>query len=327
MTKKTGRLAALALLCVFLAGCAAAPPDNVIREDADKSHLISAATDSLTPDTVRATLYFRFGATGYLAPEERLVPVQRNETAEKALVQALINGPAATSSALSPLFPPGTEVLAVSSQEGTLFITFSEALLGRYADEPVDISGAPWKDELPLRRHLCMDALAATLTEAGLCDQIQVLVYRSGAQSSSMRLQAGFYDRGLDETILPPLCRSEEALLTPHNTADAILRSWLRQDWPSLYQWTARDNRPGEQTAISAFSYARILTAYEVSSGAVSPDGQHAVLCVNLTLRSSGQDTVRTGFPLHLIRDGGVWRIRFDHLTDMILENYEETNG
>ncbi|MBQ9263792.1 MAG: GerMN domain-containing protein [Clostridia bacterium] len=304
----------LVLLCALLAGCTAAPPDSVMRSDADKSTLISADTSALTPDTLQATLYFRYGSTEYLAPEMRPVTVQRNETAEKALVQALINGPAATSSSLSPLFPPGTEVLAVTSQENTLFVTFSETLLGRYSDEPVDVSVEPWKTELPLRRHLCMDALTATLTEAGLCSQVQVLVYRSNAQSSSMRLQAGFFDRGVDETLLPPLTRNEDRLLTPHNTVAALLKDWMNQNWPALYGWVSRDTRPGEQTAVNSFAAGRIITGFEVSAGTVSIDGQSAVLCADLTMRAAGEDEALAGYPVHLTREDGIWRIDYDPL-------------
>ncbi|MBR1584188.1 MAG: GerMN domain-containing protein [Clostridia bacterium] len=314
------RTLVLLLLCLTLSGCTAAPPDSVIRNDTDRSQLISADTDALTPDSVQATLYFRYGDTEYLAPEERYVTVQRNETAEKALVQALIDGPAATSSSLSPLFPPDVEVLAVTSQDGTLFITFNEALLGRYADEPVDISSEPWKTELPLRRHLCMDSLTATLTEAGLCTQVQVLIYRSNAPASSMRLQAGYFDRGVDETLLPPLTRNEGSILTPHNTAAALLKAWMSQDWPSLYGWVARDSRPGEQTAIAAFAAAGILTGFEATAGTVAMDGQSAVLCADLTLRAAGDDVTRTGYPIHLVREDGLWRIRYDQLLAMIQE-------
>lgn len=327
MKKQAGKLICLMLLVSLLTGCTAAPPENVIREDADKSLLIDADTAALTPDAVNATLYFRYRDTQYLAAEERLVSVQRNETEEKALVQALIDGPAATSSSLSPLFPPGTEVLAVNSQEGTLFITFSEALLGRYADEPADASQEPWKTEGPLRRRLCMDALTATLTEAGLCARVQVLVYRSGAQANSMRLQAGFFDRGPDETILPPMTRSENALLTPHNMAAAILQAWMRQDWPALYSWVSLDTRPGEQTAISAFATARVLTGFQVSAGTVSPDGQRAALCMDLSVRSAGDDEEIVGYPLILVRESGLWRVSYEQLAELMQVEVEENNG
>ena len=319
-TSSLRRMALLLAGALLLTGCTAAPPDSVIRPDQDRSALISAETAALTPDTVQATLYFRYGDTTYLAPVERTVTVQRNETPEKAMVQALIEGPAATSSSLTPLFPPGTQVLAVTSQENTLFVTFNEALLGRYTDEPVDISVEPWKTELPLRRRLCMDSLTATLTEAGLCSQVQVLVYRSNAQAGSMRLQKGFYERSLDETLLPPLKRNEDALLTPHNTADALLKAWMSQDWPSLYSGIAREARPGEQAAYNAFAAARALTGFELSHGSVSSDGQQAVLCADLSLRAAGEDAVQTGYPIHLVREDGLWRIAYDQLLALISE-------
>jgi len=327
MKNRMGKIICLMALAALLSGCTAAPPENVIREDADKSLLINADTAALTPDAVSATLYFRYGNSVYLAAEERQISVQRNEPEEKALVQALIDGPAATSSSLSPLFPPDTEVLAVSSREGTLFITFNDALLGRYADEPADTSQEPWKTEGPLRRRLCMDALTATLTEAGLCARVQVLVYRSGAQANSMRLQAGFFDRGLDETILPPMTRSEGALLTPHNTAAAILQAWMRRDWPSLYSWVLPDTRPGEQTAISAFATARVLTGFSVSAGTVTPDGQRAALCMDLSVRSAGDDGEIAGYPLILTREGGLWRVSYEQLAELMQVEVEENNG
>ena len=321
MKKRMLGVAALtAALALLLAGCTAAPPDSLMRTDTDRSQLISADTDALTPDTAQYALYFRYGSTEYLAAEERTVTVQRNETPEKAIVQALIDGPSVTSSSLLPLFPPDTQVLAVNKQGGTLFVTFSEALLGRYSDEPVDVGAEPWITELPLRRHLCMDALAATLTEAQLCNQVQVLVYRSNAQSNSMRLQAGFYDRSLDESLLPPLTRNEDALLTPHNTLTAVLKAWMSQDWLSLYNWVARDARPGEEAAFDAFTSGRTLTGFEVSAGNVSMDGQCAVLTVQLSLRSQGEDVVITGYPVILTRDSGLWRIRYDQLNAMMQE-------
>ncbi|MBQ1815752.1 MAG: GerMN domain-containing protein, partial [Ruminococcus sp.] len=136
--------------------------------------LISASTAELAPDEKPVALYFRYQDSAFLAPEPRMVVVQRNESLEKAVVQALISGPLNTE--LSPLFPTGSEVVSTSTQDGTLFVTLNEAFLGRYADEPGDISTGHWKTEGPERRRLCLDAMAATLTEAGLCDRVQVMV-------------------------------------------------------------------------------------------------------------------------------------------------------
>lgn len=318
MSGKARRLALLLLALMLLSGCAASPPDTLVRKEPNTDQLISADTQGLTADSFQATLYFRYGSSAYLASEERLLSVRRNETREKALVQALLDGPAATHSTLSPLFPPGTQVLAVANQGDTLFITFNEALLGRYGDEPSDLSAEPWKTEGPLRRRLCIDALSATLTEAGLCAQIQVLVYREKLQTASMRLHAGFFDRTADDTLLPAFTRNEDSLLTPHNTAAVLLTAWMTQDWATLYDLVAREQggepRPDEQAAFDAFDAARDVTSFTLSPGNVTPDGTRAVLSAQMTLRSQGEDQVLSGYPLHLIREDGLWKISYSRL-------------
>lgn len=322
MSGKARRLALLLLALSLLSGCAASPPDTLVRSEPAAAQLISADTQGLTADSFPATLYFRYGSTAYLAPEERLLSVQRNETKEKALVQALLDGPAAVQSALSPLFPPGTQVLAAASQGDTLFITFNEALLGRYSDEPSSLSAEPWKTEGTLRRQLCMDALSATLTEAGLCAQVQVLVYREKAQTASMRLHAGFFDRTEDETLLPAFTRNEAALLTPHNTGSVLLTAWMTQDWATLYDLVAReqenDPRPDELAAFDAFHAARTVTSFSLSPGNVASDGAKAVLSAQMTLRSQGEDQLLSGYPLHLVRENGLWKIPYSRLTALM---------
>ena len=319
--KNRSRYFALLLCCsVLLGGCMSSPPDTLKRESADGQPLISASTSQLEPDEREMMLYFRYGNTGYLAPERRTVLVERNESLEKAVVEALVKGPGPASSGLTPLFPTGTEVLAVTAQEDTLFVTFSEAFLGRYADEPGD-GGGEWKTEGPLRRRLCLDALAATLTETGLCSQVQVLVYRSAGETTSMRLQAGFLNRSADSTLLPPLTRDESRLLTPYNTASLMMVSWLYQDWDSLYDFTAREGgvtRPGQQSAFDAFASARVLARFSLSHGSVSFDGQSAVFAVDMTLIGDGGDIAVQGYPLVLRREEGLWKIDYGYLTAMM---------
>lgn len=316
------RFLALLILCALtLTGCVAAPPDSLIRGGTEGQTLISASTEELSPSSRRVTLYFRYGDTAYLAPEERQISVQRNESLEKAILQALIDGPSASADALTPLFPPGVEVLAAVSQEDTLFVTFSDAFLGRYADEPGDGASGGWRTEGPLRRQLCLDALAATLTEAGLCARVQVLVYQGAGQATTMRLQAGFLSRTADDALLPPLTRREECLLTPHQTAALLLSAWMAQDWTALYDLAAREGsaaRPREQTAIDAFAASGVLAGYTLSPGNVSWDGQTAVLTAQLILRGTGADRTVSGYPLMLIREAGLWKMDYERLTAMM---------
>ena len=97
--------------------------------------------------------------------EEILIPEKvryapGKKTREEAALYALIHTDP-ISKQLMNLFPPGTEVLSAAAQGDTLFITFNEAFLGRYSDEPGGISSGSWKTEGPLRRQLCLDSLVS----------------------------------------------------------------------------------------------------------------------------------------------------------------------
>ena len=313
--KKAASVFCLLLACALcLAGCAISPPDSLKRSGVDSRSLISASTVELSPDEKPMALYFRYQNSAFLASEPRLVVVQRNESLEKAVVQALISGPLNTE--LSPLFPTGSEVVSTSTQNGTLFVTLNEAFLGRYPDEPGDSSAGYWKTEGPARRQLCLDALAATLTEAGLCDRVQVLVQRDLGHASSMRLQAGFLNRSGDTSMLPPIVRNESVLLTPHNAAECVLNAWLRQDWDALSLFCV--HAPGEQSVFEAFEAAKVLVGFELSPGSVAYDGQRAVVTAKLTLRGDNQDVEISGYPLRLIREEGLWKTDYEALLSMM---------
>ena len=323
MKKKTVWAALLLFCAVTLAGCMTSPPDALLREGTEGQRLISASTAELSPDSRTITLYFRYRDSAYLAPEQRVIEMKRNESLEKAIVSALVQGPDASSVALSALFPPGTEVLSAAVQGDTLFITFNEAFLGRYADESSDAVSS----EGTLRRQLCLQSLAAALTEQGLCVQVQVLVYASASQNTSMRLQAGFLNRTNDDTLLPPVTRDESCLLTTYNTASLILRAWQAKDWSALYDLTAREgenvekNRAGEQNAFDAFAAARTLTDFTLSPGSVSFDGQNAVLTVSLTVQDQGTEETVQGYPLLLLREEGIWKMDYTRLMNMMNGN------
>lgn len=319
MRKKLIALLALLGVALGLNGCVTSPPESLMRtEPADSAALVDAETAALAGDEEEAALYFRYGDSAYLAPEQRQIVVEKNESPEMALVKALVAGPSASASALSPLFPPGTEVLAVSGQGDTLYVTFSEALLGRYSDEPGDTSADAWKREFPLRRQLCMDALAATLTEAGYCTRVQVLVYREVSSVTSLRLTNSFFTRDEDATPVSPLTRDEDTLLTPHNAAAFILNAWMTQDWETLYSLLKKDDsadpRPAGQTAFAAFSAARVLTGFQVGHGSVSQNGQVAVVNGEMTLRADGEDAFIAGYPIRLERENGLWKISYARL-------------
>ena len=314
LNRKKAALCLLLVCALCLSGCAISPPDSLKRTGVESRSLISASTADLAPGEKPVALYFRFQDSSFLASEARMVVVQRNENLEKAIVQALIAGPISTE--LSPLFPTGCEVVSTTTQDGTLFVTLNDAFLGRYADEPGDVSTGSWIKEGPRRRQLCLDSLAATLTEAGLCERVQIMVQRNSGQAVSMRLQAGFLTRSGDPELLPSLVRNESVLLTPHNTAESLLNAWLAQDWETLFLFSA--HAPGEQSMFEAFEASGVLVGFELSSGSVSYDGQSAVLSADLSLRADAGDIGITGYPLRLIREEGLWKMDYQALLSMM---------
>ena len=141
-----------------------------------------------------------------------------------------------------------------------------------------------------------------------------------------MRLFAGYFDRSTDGTLLPAFTRNEAVLLTPHNVASLVLNAWLTRDWDTLYALTARgaegDGRPVAQSAFDAFAAAQTLTGFTLSAGNVSPDGQRAVVCADGTLRGEGEDLLFSGYPVHLVREDGLWKIPYARLTELM--NYKD---
>lgn len=326
--KRRGKAARLliALICAatLLAGCAVSPPDTLVRSDHGDTPLIGAQTGANEPEIYEATLYFRYGDTPYLAPETRRVARGGDETLEKALVRALLEGPGATSPALAPLFPAGTQVLSTTLQDDLLLVMFSEELTSRYPDETGATSAAHWLGEARLRRKLAMDALTATLTGAGLCARVQVLVWRQTQAATTLRLSAGYLTATDDDTPLDPFTRDESVILTAHNAAAAALKAWLTQDWQTLYGFLATvgetgEARPGDQAAYADFASGALLTSFSLTPGETSADGKTCVLLADLSLRTrGGEDRALTAYPVRMRREGGLWKIDYARLKGMM---------
>ena len=122
--------AALLFCCCLLvlpAGAIPLDPLQMLSPQEQRGELQSQAV----------TLYFRYLQSAYLGREQREISYPLGGSREKAIVAALIEGPGSLSASLNPLFPPGTQILSVISEGERLFLTFNEALMGRYSDEPL----------------------------------------------------------------------------------------------------------------------------------------------------------------------------------------------
>lgn len=305
----------LLVLCGFLCGCGAKP-----LEKTDAALLIDADTRALEGDESTYALYFRLSDGPYLAAETRNVEVGRDETVEMALIRQLIAGPSVTQAVLQPLFPSGTQVMATSKQGDLLFVTFSEDFLSGYNSEKSDLPAAEKKMAVQQERQLCLDALAATLTDAGLCTRVQVLVHRRQVKTSSLRLEEDYLYQNGSALPLPEITRQEDTLFTPYNAARHVLDAWMTRNHDQLLSSLAVQGRPTVQIMESLMENSLTLTGFRLSHGDVSADGQWAVVTAELTLHREGQDQVRSGYPIRMRRENGVWKMPFDTLQSMMTE-------
>lgn len=317
---------------LLLSGCSAILPDPLQKAEATMVPGVTAELYGPQPndnnrDTQTVTLFFRYGREPMLAGEARVLSISQNESAEKAMVQALLNGPGAGSMELTRLFPDQVRVLNTVPQGDVLFVTFNDALLKPYADEPNDWQERDdWRREVPLRRRLAMAGLTASITENFSYHSVQVLVQQRSDVSTSLRLEnAYFHDESRLRGLAAPFTREEALLLTQENTMRTIIKAWQEKDWSKLYLYVAAFNlqtgqpRPSVETAYLQWDQAPAVTGFDTTGGSVSPDGSRAVMSVDLTLvMGNGQGTKFSAYPVMLFRDRGIWKISYEQLTALM---------
>ncbi len=313
---------------LLVSGCAALLPDPLKKAEATMVPGVTAALHSPLAnennrDAQTVTLYFRYGREPMLAGEARVLSISQNESAEKALVQALLDGPLAGTTELTRLFSGQVQVLNTVSQGNVLYVTLNEALLRPYADEPSDWETRDdWHREGVLRRRLAMAGLAASITENFPYHSVQVLVQQRSDVSTSLRLEnAYFHDVSLPIGLASPFMREEALLLTQENTLRTVITAWQERDFSRLYLYVAANNpqsgqpRPSMETAFLRWDRAAAITSFDVTGGSVSHNGSRAVVCLDLQMVSGdGQEYSISTYPVMLLRDRGIWKITYEQL-------------
>ncbi|NLD52063.1 MAG: GerMN domain-containing protein [Clostridiales bacterium] len=302
----------LAFLCCLLPLLAVAEQAPAIPPD----EMLSPYTRRSETVLVPYTLYFGYRNTLLLGREMREVSVPRAASAELSVVQALLDGPGSLSPHLVPLFPPGTQVLSVVPEGDRLFVTFSEALMGRYADEAL-IDSPDYRAGLgQQRRRLAMAGLVNTLTESGRYSSVQVLVRGETYVSTSMRLSNRYYL--LNNDLLPdPLVRQDELILTPQAAVSQFLDAWQRQEWSRATQLIggslqADSILPSEYELTQRLQNASQLLEWTVTPGTIALDGQSAVVSVSYSARQkNGVRFDISAKPVKLLLVDGVYLIPF----------------
>lgn len=312
------RILPLLLCCLLLTACARDPLAPMAADSA--ADVPAPVVTGLPASTSSAVLWFRYGEEPYLAAEVREMETNQAESDVLALLRALIQGPSAASTELTALFPQGTRVISATRSGQIMFVTLSRQIMNAYADEPSDWrSRADWANEVPLRRKLAMQSIAATLTENCGVDMVVILVEQTDAATDSLRLRNAYYTLDGDMTLADPLLRDESLLLTPARTAEVILQCWQESDWARLYRYVARTDpdtgleRPDEAAFASVMAAGAHLLQGNAQGGSIQ--GDRAIFTVQGAWLVNGAEQPFSGMTLRLTREKGLWRVGLSQLT------------
>lgn len=301
MSKKSNqprRIPALLLAVVFLSlPFSPAHAGNLLGYEEPQSH-----------SKTTAVLHFRYEDSRYLEQETRELSLAATESLEKALVQALLDGPSPAFASLHSLFPQGTQVLNVLSEGSRLFVTFSGEIMNALPGE--NTTSEQGRANALLRRTLAMASLVNTLTERGEHSSVQVLVVDQTGLSNSLRLSQRYYLME-DDSLPPPLTRMEDAIITPGRAAEHMLNLWKNQNTklfiPHLTSKAEDNLAPGH---ILDASTLPLLRSFSISQGSTAPDGSYAMVVLEALLtKQNGQEAGVYDFPLKLNRSQGVWTL------------------
>ena len=314
----------LLLCCLLLSGCTAHDPLMPMASTATGLNIPAPEASELPPQEEAATLWFRFGEEALLAPESRSLNLSPTAPYELTLLQTLVGGPSASSTELSGLFPSGTRVTATYRQGRRLFVTLSRQIMNDWADEPDGWQLLPeWQQEVPLRRMLAMQSIAATVTENCDVDEVVILIEQGQQITDSLRLRQRYYRTGGDENALAaPLRRDEALLLTPTTTLSVILQCWSERDWSRLYPFIARTDpatgleRPGSTEFAALMDALPHLTQSSFHGGSISPNGLYATFSFDAALMQDGHTSAISSGVIRLCRERGIWRIGLSQLIE-----------
>lgn len=279
-------------------------------------------------DTLEVTLYYRCAQTRMLGAQCTQLDITREETVARSIVERLVQGPDDAHDRLSGVFAPGTQVISVTGEGTTAFVTLSRAFLGAPQGAPADWEDLEaWQDEAALRRTLAVQSIALALTEDGRYQRVQVMLADTDDDMPE-RIPLAWFDRTQTSmaTVLGACARDEEALLTPGRAMKQILAAWQAHDWETLYAMTAADD--GEQaltlTAFEALMRERdvSLLSWQATEGTVSPDGQRATVVLDAQIRAANggdADIERESVPLVRVQDN--WAMTMGTLTSLMIRD------
>jgi len=299
-------------------------PAQQTQEQTFSQQLGSAARS----DLLDVTLYFRFAGTNALGAQHAQVDIRREETIATGIVQHLLDGPDIAHEHLSRVFPQGTELISVSGEGATAFVTLSSGFLGRPDGAPADWEDlAQWQEEAALRRRLAVQSIVLALTEGGRYQRVQMYIADSDDEIPQRIAMAWLDTSVTDPTLVLAACaRDEMAMLTPSRALNMIMDAWQMQDWAAMYPLMA-DIPDAPLPTLSVFEAEMAaldvsLLEYSLTPGTVSFDGQSATIVLDAVVRArEGGDAqiVRESIPLVRVQDN--WAIKAETLRSLMIRD------
>ncbi|MBR5302094.1 MAG: GerMN domain-containing protein [Clostridia bacterium] len=279
-------------------------------------------------DMLDVTLYFRFANTHVLGAQRAKIDIRREETIATGIVQHLLDGPDIAHEHLSHVFPQGTELISVSGEGATAFVTLSGDFLGKPDGAPANWEDlAYWQEEAALRRRLAVQSIVLALTEDGRYQRVQLYV-ADNDDDIPQRIAMAWMDTGVtDPALVLAACpRDEHAMLTPSCALEMIMDAWQEQDWAMMYPLMA-DTPDDPLPTLSVFEAEMAarevsLLEYSVTPGTVSFDGQRATIVLNAVVRArEGGDAqiVRESIPLVRVQDN--WAMQTATLQSLMIRD------
>ena len=296
--------------------------------EADAPTFSQQLGSSSRTDMLDVTLYFRFADTAMLGAQRDQIDIRREETVATSIVERLLKGPDIAHERLSGVFPQGTELISVSGEGATVFVTLSGGFLGRPDGAPADWEDLPdWQEEAALRRRLAVQSLALALTEDGRYQRVQLYIADSD-DDIPQRIAMAWLDTSVTDAklVLAACPRDEQAMLTPARALDMIMRAWQAQDWAAAYPLMA--DMPDEPLPTLSVFEAEMaakdvsLLEYSLTPGTVSMDGQTATLVLDAVIRSrEGGDAqiVRESVLLTRVKDN--WAMHTGTLESLMIRD------
>ena len=302
------------------------------REAEPQQEQIPSFTEQIgghdTTDMLDVTLYYRFEDTQVLGAQRAQLDIRREETVATSIVQRLIDGPATAYAKLSGVFPQGTELISVSGEDTTAFVTLSRSFLGRPDGAPADWEDSfAWQEEAALRRRLAVQSIVLALTEGGRYQRVQMYVADSD-DDIPQRMPMIYFDPYISDAavVLGASSRDESVMLTPKRAMEMILEAWRVRDDELLYAFLTAEK--GEELPALGVFAAQMkkqdvsLLSAEVSAGTVSIDGQTATMIVDAQIRSGeGGDAQIHRESVPLVRRADNWAISMDTLQSLMIRD------